>query len=90
MKITFDTIPNAIEMLLQEVKEMRAEILGSSKGSQSEMVDRVAAREILGTRGRLLSEARFAQLKKEGKVNTYGFGGKHFYSVDELQKLKRR
>ncbi len=57
---------------------------------EPEMVDSDKAREILGTHGRVLSKSRFNQLKRDGKVNTYGFGAKHFYNVQELENLKRK
>lgn len=90
MRITFDTIPIALEMLLKEIRELRADMSEKPETMESKMVDRLEARKILGTHGKPLSEARFAQLKKEGKVFTYGFGGKHFYNVEELGNLKRK
>lgn len=90
MKITFETMPHALEKLFDEIKSLRQEITEKSTETEPEMVDRRAAREILGTFGRPLSEARFAQLKNEGKITTYGFGTKHWYSVEELEQLKRK
>lgn len=91
MKITFETLPMAIEILITEVRGLKADMCKNNfKTNDQEVVDRVEARRILGTHGKKLSEARFAQLKKEGRINTYGFGGKHFYNVEELEGLKRK
>ena len=90
MRITFDTMPIALEILLKEIRELRADISEKLETTESKMVDRLEARSILGTHGKSLSEARFAQLKKEGRITTYGFGGKHFYNVEELDNLKRK
>lgn len=91
MQITFETLPMAIEILIKEVRSLKADIdKKNSKVNDEQVVDRLEARRILGTHGKKLSEARFAQLKKEGRINTYGFGGKHFYNVEELEILKRR
>lgn len=89
MNITHDTIPKAIEMLLKEIQELRSIVSKQSDEQESKMIDRLEARRLLGTHGRLLSEAKFAELKNEGKISTYGFGGKHFYKVEELQNLKK-
>lgn len=91
MQITFETLPMAIEILIKEVRSLKTDIdKKNSKDNEGKVVDRLEARRILGTHGKRLSEARFAQLKNEGRITTYGFGGKHFYNVEELESLKRK
>lgn len=91
MQITFETLPMAIEILIKEVRSLKTDIdKNNSKDNEGKVVDRLEARRILGTHGKRLSEARFAQLKNEGRISTYGFGGKHFYNVEELESLKRK
>lgn len=91
MQITFETLPKAMEILINEIRDLR-EVVNktNSKIDDEKVVDRLEARKILGTNGKRLSEARFAQLKNEGRIKTYGFGGKHFYNVEELENLKRK
>ena len=91
MEITFETLPMAMEILINEVRDLKANMdKNNSNGNDEKVVDRLEARRILGTHGQRLSEARFAQLKNEGRISTYGFGGKHFYNVEELESLKRK
>ena len=91
MQITFETLPMAVEILIKEVRDLKADFQNSNfKDKEEKAVDRLEARRILGTHGKRLSEARFAQLKNEGRIITYGFGGKHFYNVEELENLKRK
>lgn len=91
MQITFETLPMAVEILIKEVRDLKADFNNSNfKDRDEKVVDRLEARRILGTHGKRLSEARFAQLKNEGRITTYGFGGKHFYNVEELENLKRK
>jgi molybdenum cofactor biosynthesis enzyme MoaA len=87
MNITFDTLPQNVAEIIERLGkiEQRLEELMEEKNKNDEFFSEYIPKSEV--RGKLASSATLWNLERQGKLTSYGIGGKRYYKRSEIENL---
>lgn len=87
MNITFDMIPQCLSEIIERLGkiEQRLEELMEEKNKNDEFFSEYIPKNEV--RGKLASSTTLWNLERQGKLTSYGIGGKRYYKRSEIKNL---
>lgn len=89
MTITFETLPRAVEEIIERLEILDKKISEKTKPKQEKTLkdplsEYVSKKEMIG---KLASASTLWHWERKGKIKAYGIGGKRYYRREDVENL---